>query len=345
MPKIPAELRVKKQQEAPSVPVVQLPEYAGEGGIQIISYSELDTYRQCPLKHMITYKERWKKPVRLGSPLAKGSLWHIVMEVHYGVLMSRYQGVRREIPKGKDAEVLAEARAAVMPYLADEKTGAQDADQKLIQWMYEGYVEQWGVDRDWEILAIEYAFEIPLDDDEGNPSLLAIKGKIDILARHRESGLVWIWDHKSGKDLPTEIALEIDDQFGLYSWAMHKLGYSVGGSLHNAARTQQNVGDLATEEELAKNKALKRQTLDQRMKRTLLNRSKQECINLARDAWAAALNAYPPPDRKLPLYSSPDPRQCSWKCDIKEVHLIARTGRDIHNVLREYGFEQDFTRH
>lgn len=344
MPKAEPKIKAPKKVLPPLV-VERLPEFAGEDGLQIVSYSELDTYRQCPLKHMLSYKERWKKPPKLGSPLARGSLWHLVMEVHYGTIMEHYQGIKRMVPKNKVQEVLDLAKSRVLTYLADEVTGLQDADQVLIQWMYEGYVEKWGIDEEWEILAIEYSFIVPLPDADGNDSAYALKGKIDILARNRNTGLVWIWDHKSGKDLPTQMALEIDDQFGGYTWAMSKLGYTVGGSLHNGARTQQNQGDLATDEELAKNKSLKRQTLDQRMKRSFLNRSQEECDNLAYDAYAASMNAYPPPERQLPLYSSPDIRQCGWKCDFKEVHLIARGGRDIHRVLLEFGFVQDFTRH
>lgn len=321
----------------------RLAEFQGEGGLQIVSYSELDTYRMCPLKHMLGYKERWKKPVRVGSPLSRGSLWHHVMEVHYGVIVSHYPKNGGPIPESQHSVVLAEAWEAVKPYLFDPDNGTWDEDQDTIRWMYEGYVEKYGVDNEWKIIAIEYSFLLPLPNREGQPSQYALKGKIDILAQLRKDGSFWIWDHKSAKDLPTQFALEIDDQFGGYTWAMSVLGYKVMGSMHNCARTARNAGD-APDADLTK-KNIKKQTLDQRMKRTLLDRSTREANNIAFDAWATAMNAYPPPGRELPLYSSPDPRQCAWKCDFKEVHLLARKGRDIHEVLREYNFTQDFTRH
>lgn len=335
---------VPKPKDVPP-PVQRLPEFAGEGGLQIVSYSEMDTYRQCPLKHLLTYKERWKKPVVFGGPLDKGSLWHHVMETHYGVIMRHYPKNGQPIPESKHAAILAEAWDEVRPYLFDDTLGKSDSVQDLIRWMYEGYVEKWGVDNDWKVIAIEYPFELQLPDADGNPSQYAMKGKIDLLVQSRSNGGFWIVDHKSGAELPTSMSLEIDDQFGGYAWAMNKLGYRVRGAIHNAARTKQNVGDLASDEERAANKAIKKQTLEQRFSRTPLNRDKVEQEYVARDFWAAASNAYPLPGRELPLYSSPDPRSCSWKCDIKEVHLIARTGRDIHEVLREFRFEQNFTRH
>lgn len=323
--------------------VETLPEFAAEGGLQIISYSEMDTFRQCPLKHQLSYKERWKKPFKIGTPLSRGSLWHHIMEVHYSVIMKHYPNGKNRIPTKQIPIVLEEAWVAVREYLFNEVTGAQDEDQVIITWMYKGYVEKWGVDNDWQIIAIEYPFEVILDDLDGNPSNFALKGKIDILALDRRLGGFWIWDHKSGADLPTAMALEIDDQFGGYSWAMQqKLGYNIRGSLHNAARTKMNKGD---EPGAILNGNVKMQTLEQRFSRTPLNRSEVEQLNLARDFYAAAINAYPPEDKRLPIYSSPDPRQCSWKCDFKEQHLLARGGREIHEVLKEYRFTQDFTRH
>jgi len=319
----------------------RLPEFAGPDGVQVISYSEADAYRQCPLKHLITYKERWKKPVLPGSALSRGSLWHQVMEVHYGVIMAAYTGSGR-VPKNRHGKVLADAWQAVRPYLFDSQSGAQDEDQVKVQWMYEGYVEYWGVDDGWQILAMEYPFELALPDYDGNDSPYAMKGKIDIVAVDLETGGTWIWDHKSGANLPTQKSLEIDDQFGGYTWAMNKLGMPVVGSMHNAARTTMNKGDLPG---AILNGTTKKQTLDQRFSRTFLNRTKQEQKNVALDFFAVAANAYPVDGASRPVYSSPNPDSCKWKCDIKDVHLLARQGRDIHQALAEYGFAQDFTRH
>lgn len=321
---------------------------APEGAI-VISYSEMDTFRQCPLKHHLGYVQRWKRPVEEGTPLARGSLWHAVMETHYGVIKERSDLIEhRPFTPEEEADVLAEALVLVRRLLFDPVSGLQSPDQELIQWMYEGYVEKYGADNDWVILEIEYAFEVNLPLPGGEASPFWLKGKIDILAYNRENGGLWIWDHKSGKDLPNQMELQIDDQFGGYTGALQILGYKVRGSMHNGTRTTQNKGDLATEEELAKNKSLKRQTLDQRMGRTYLNRTDAEVKQVMADFLSAAINAYPEAIDypKMPIYSSPDPRQCGWKCDFKEIHLISRAaGRPYSGLLEEFGFVQDFTRH
>ena len=294
----------------------------------VVSYSELDTYRQCPLKHHWAYVERWKKPPTEGGALAKGSLWHLVLETHYLTLMG--------------GGTIDDCREAVAGHLSDTVSGTQTETQELIEWMYNGHVDHHGSDDHWEILAVEYPFVINLPDPEGNPSPYDIKGKIDLVVRDRNNGTVWVVDHKSGANLPDQMDLDIDDQFGLYVWALNQPGHDKWvptGAIHNAARTTRNMADKP-----GYTGKSKPQTLDQRHRRTYLNRADVELQAIALDAWAVASNAYPTGSER-PLYSSPDPRQCGWKCDFKEVHLLSRKGKDPHRALSEYGFVQDFTRH
>jgi hypothetical protein len=152
---------------------------------------------------------------------------------------------------------------------------------------------------------------------------------MDLIIQKRRDGGRWVVDHKSGGNLPTQMDLEIDDQFGLYTWAMREVGRRVTGSLHNAARTQRNKSPM---------------TLESRMSRTHLNRSEKELTNLALDAYHCARAAYPPKGHEA-RYSSPDPRSCGWKCDIKEPHLLMRQGRPVQEVMVEYGFKINRTRH
>jgi RecB family exonuclease len=300
----------------------------------VLSYSEIDTFRQCPLKHQWSYVERWRRPVDENGALAKGSLWHLVMETHYQVL----QNHDRNTPESCEA-ALDESRQAVSTLLVDTKNGQQSDTQALVQWMFEGYVAHWGADPDWDIVGIEQAFRINLPDPQGQPSPYDIKGKMDLVVRDRKTGHLWVVDHKSGANLPSQMDLEIDDQFGLYSWAMKQEGTPVLGAIHNAARTTRNLADFP--DYSGKSQP---QTLDQRHLRTFLNRSEAELTSIALDAWAVAANAYPTGEAR-PLYSAPDPRQCGWKCDFKEVHLLARKGRSPQVALEEMGFAQDFTRH
>lgn len=299
----------------------------------IVSYSELDTFRQCPLKHMLSYDQRWTKPKPLDSALGKGSLWHLVMEDHYGVIKAAQDAVGRtgRIPATDHGAVLAAAREVVMMRLWDGQAGRWYSDvHDLVAWMYDGYVEMYGVDSDWRILGIEHQIITPLRAENGRRTRYHLKAKIDLVVYVRSLGVRAVVDHKSGANLPTQMDLEIDDQFGLYQWAMKEVGRPVDLTLHSAARTQRNKSFMA---------------LDTRMSRTYLNRSDIELKNIALDAYQVARSAHPPKGERRTRYSSPDPRQCGWKCDFKEPHLLMRKGRNPSEVLLEYGYNIDRTRH
>lgn len=297
----------------------------------IVSYSELDTFRQCPLKHFLAYDLRYKKPPTADGALAKGSLYHLVMEEHYN-LIKDLQGehTRKDLRKNEQTYLDA-IRKQVVKRLYDHRTGEYISPiHELIEWMYDGYVEAYGLDLQWKILAVEHQIVTPLRDGNGRRSRYHLKAKIDLIVQDLEIGGLWVVDHKSGANLPTQMDLDIDDQFGLYQWAMNEMGKKVRGSIHNANRTQRNKSHMP---------------LDTRLSRTYLNRSDKELVNLAFDAYQVARAAWPPKSQPRIAYSSPDPRQCGWKCDFKEAHLAMRKGLPMQGVMRDFGFVIDKTRH
>lgn len=300
----------------------------------IVSYSELDTFRQCPLKHHLAYRMRYTKPPRDDGPLAKGKLYHTVMEGHFRAIkeiQDKIGGAGR-IPEQDHKKVLDAIRKnVVLPLLIDPKTADPFSEvHDLILWMYDGYVAKWGINPEWRIVAIEHQIVTPLRDQRGRRSRYHLKAKLDLIVRDRETGQLWVVDHKSGANLPTQMDLEIDDQFGLYTWAMREMGRKIQGTIHMANRTQRNKSFMP---------------LDTRLAKTYMNRGDKELTNLALDAYYAARAAYPPKSGEAPRYSAPDPRSCGWKCDFKEPHLMMRTGRDMDEVLGEWGFVINRTRH
>lgn len=302
----------------------------------IVSYSELDAFRQCPLKHHLLYGQRWTKPVKPGSALDKGSLYHACMEVVFK-LVKAYQddpsNKHHKNPKDGSAEhkmLMNSIWTKLRPLLSDPDSGGQTEVQGLIEWMIEGFFKYWGLMDNWQILGVEHQLLVPLRDQNGRRSRYILKAKLDLVIRDRRTGTRWVVDHKSGQNLPTYMDLDIDDQFGLYTWGMREVNRPVQGSIHAANRTQRNKGPMA---------------LSDRMGLTPLNRDEVELTNIALDAYFTARAAYPPKSGEPARYSSPDPRQCGWKCDIKEPHLLMRRGRKPAEVMREYGFTINRERH
>lgn len=305
----------------------------------VVSYSEIDTLRQCPLKHLLAYKERWVAPGGGGSEASdKGTEWHLVAQAHYGAIRdAQPEGRPRRPTDAQWMVTLAKARIAaqkVIPTL-------EHAD--LIQWMYDGYVERWGkADQNWWVVGVEDRSEIVLPNPAGGASKFILKTRIDLIVRDlTQPGYpIYIVDHKSSKDLPSNRELDLDDQFGLYEVLMRLAGDKVLGTVYNAIRTQRNQADFPGYS--GKSVA---QTLDGRHKRHRMKRPDVELRQIAVEAYYAAEWAYSPVlDRKR--FSSPDPRQCGWKCDYVDQHIAARKiGVHPREILARTGFTQNFERH
>lgn len=307
-----------------------------------VSYSELSTFRQCPLLHHVKYRERWTKETD-SKALVRGTLWHLVQEIHWGTIYewNKAHGTTKRRTDVQDRALLKKCKELVSKVLYDHETGAQTEDQALVEWMYEGYCEKYGTDRDtFKPLAIEHPIEAPLLDEHGRPTRFVLKARLDLIGIDLTTGLRGVVDHKSGANLPDEMALEIEDQFALYQWLLRQGGKRVSGSFHWAARTTRNQADFPGYKGRSKP-----QDLDQRFRRTPVLREDKELSNIALDAYNAAKAAYPDDPHYAPRYSAPDARTCGWKCDIKNEHLAMRKGRPMHLVLLEGGWNVNRTRH
>lgn len=310
---------------------------------RIISFSEISTAKQCSLKHQLGYVERWSKPQPVDSALSKGTAWHLVMETHYNVLKG-----------GGDLKACLTAVTRIVRQMDESLQG-------LMWWMYQGYVAYYGADPGWKILAVEHNAVCRLPALTGNPSSFYLKVKIDLVVQDRRTKNIYVVDHKSGKDLPGAKLLELDDQFGLYTWAMRQMGKKVFGQIYSAARTYRLQADVAAERQLAELAASgtpvstgglagpQRTPLDERFKRIPLYRTDKELDATVQDTYLLALARYRQQAEvtRAGVMSprSTDPQDCQWKCDFKEACLAGRKGLSIQRFLRDQGFEQQFERH
>lgn len=288
----------------------------------IVTYSELDIFRQCPLKHRWAYDLLMTKEQPEGSPLAKGSLWHNVMETYY---YERANGVR-----SAPAELLARDR-----HLLTEMGEYTGADAELIEWMLQGYCEFYGPDDDWEILAVELSGMIPLggvygDSVPASQPQIWLQYKIDLLVREISTGRIWIVDHKTASAFSQQVEIDLDDQFGLYTWALRQAGIKVFGFIRSDARTQRNKGPMK---------------LEDRFRRVPTHRTDIELENIRQDALETAREMRQPRGTR----SAPDPRQCVWKCDFLQAHLMFRktdrAKRTEVDILEGFGFAPRELRH
>lgn len=311
-----------------------------ERGLRPVSYSELNTFRQCPMKWELGYKKGYK-PKREKEAFRLGHIWHEMMQVHYGVI-KEYQDAEG------DGNVLRTEQ--LLEWCAREVGGVLDktdeTTRELMNWAYAGYVEVYGCDPQWRILAIEIRGQVELTPGSG----IQIVYVIDLVVEDSDYGGIWIIDHKFPGDLASDTEIELDDQLGLYwgCWIIDAVNNPdglikrVNGAMLNEARKKRNVGDLPDNQRgTFKSGKLKGtpQTLDQRFRRSRTSRTDSEALTIAQDA-ARVVKAMIVLDANDLLYSSPDPKQCGWKCDFDEVHILSRSSEiPLEEILSDFGFQ------
>lgn len=312
----------------------------------IISPSELGVMRQCPLRHQLLYGERWTKQIDdEGHPLAFGTLWHSILEAHYRAIQLHQRAAHVEHGNWRKFDVGAAEQHACADALA-VLAGVEDPDVKAkLAWMYDGHLEYWGVDPQWQIMAIEHGGEVELPGPPGwpTPFTFKLKFKLDLVVK--EDGRVWIVDNKSCRNLPNRLELDLDDQFGLYHWAGNQLDLNIFGTIHNAARKHQLKGDLDGTDP---------SPLENRFRRTPLTRGTRELDRIALEAWQEANERYEGLARVVEMKRKgidveaprhPSPRECGWACDFTEACIAGRKGVAIRDYIKRKGYRVDRSRH
>lgn len=308
-----------------------------------VSYSQLNTFRDCPLKFRWHYIDGWRQQDDISVNLLLGSVWHRMLEAHYGIIQRGQQGMARNVSprRGTPEETrwLAVAREAAMSEFRNAPEAEFVAADKweALPWMLEGYQEQYGCDPNWRILDVEYMGLVPLGTihtPKGEREVI-LDFRIDQVVEDLELGGIFAIEQKSTATLSTRFALELDDQTGLYEWAFrksdHPLASQINGCVRSEAKKGMNAGDKPG---ATRGKA---QELSSRFQRMRIPRTPVELDSIARDALATTQAAY---GGDLPIYSAPNPAQCGWKCGFDQVHVLARKGRPVPVLMKDFGFAQ-----
>lgn len=299
----------------PAKPEYELPDLTNRPPKERVSYSELATFRDCPLKWQLRYGYRLQPPERQVR-LDRGSCWHKMLEAHY-------DGIR----KGADKETVHAMVMLALNDYAESIGGIADEEFVTLTAMYAGHVRIYGSDARYEVVDIEQAFEFPFPVD-GAPELVIV-GRIDLETIDRETGDFDVWDHKSAskRDVSKDGFLSemlLEDQFLLYAGAKRRAGTPCKHVIYNVARTDR----------------LKRKMLDtelyNRVRIPYSDEALDEVWEDHRRAATALVGMWNNPDL---TYSVPNPRQCGWKCEFQRSHVDARAkGRNPAAVAIDYGF-------
>jgi tetratricopeptide (TPR) repeat protein len=180
-----------------------------EGGMSMShSYrnSEISDYQRCRKK----WNWRWNEgytPKKQNSKLFFGNLMHKYLETLYKT--------------GWTTDATNEEESV------DQDPVACEEIWNMFYHVSNGYEDKWWEnDKEWEIIATEFEFEVPLDDK------ITYTGTIDLIFQHK--GKIWFMDHKTTSSLDIyDNNSRMDRQISRYWWALKKLGYDVGGFIYN----------------------------------------------------------------------------------------------------------------
>jgi hypothetical protein len=99
---------------------------------------------------------------------------------------------------------------------ADDERAKFDDARELGVSMLEGYVEEWGEDSHWQVLAIERPFKVLVKHN--GVSIARFWSTWDGVYRDLRDGRIYLMEHKTASQIQTSY-LELDDQAGIY-WAL-----------------------------------------------------------------------------------------------------------------------------
>jgi len=203
----------------------------------ILTYSALNTFRNCPRKYRLRYIENQRRPEQPES-LAFGSAIHEALEQWYRLPAD---GLR----------LLAILNLIDSKYPGRSADPQQKAVWQLARAIVMGYAARYAQE-EFEVLEVEKAFEAEIrNPDTGRLSqTFTIAGKVDGIVRVGQE--LYLLEHKTASTLTGDYLdrLWTDTQIALYSFYLRELGYPVVGVIYNIllkARLQQRAGETEAE--------------------------------------------------------------------------------------------------
>jgi len=175
--------------------------------------SERSAMKHCEWLWERAYVDRLKPQTDMPA-LRFGSLCHKALAGWYPPGVKRGVHPAEGFAAAYDAELAANERVFGMK-VGDEEKWVNARELGIA--MMENYVEEYGQDREWEVLATEMPFQVLVHNELGEPWFYYV-GIIDGAWRHRVTKEIWIPDHKSTAGIGDSKLkyLQVDDQAGSY---------------------------------------------------------------------------------------------------------------------------------
>lgn len=180
--------------------------------LPIVTTTSRSTFRRCPQKWVWRFEEGLTPNGESADALWFGTGVHIALAEWYQKGYRRGRHPADTFEEWCDDEI-REIRASREEW--EDEPKYEDA-RELGGAMLENYIELYGEDPDWDIIAIEQPFKIKVTW-HGNPIAMFMSAW-DGIYRDRQDGRIYLFEHKTAGQIQTAY-LELDDQAGSY-WAV-----------------------------------------------------------------------------------------------------------------------------
>ncbi|XZE17441.1 PD-(D/E)XK nuclease family protein [Pirellulaceae bacterium SH449] len=208
----------------------------------LLTYSALNTFRNCPRKYKNRYLDNLRPRERVEA-LSFGSVIHTAIELWY---------------RSTDADSrLRDVLASI-----DEAYENRNTDpHQMAQWhlataMIRGYADRYSTE-EFEVIEVEKEFvgEIRNPDTGRQSQTFRIAGKVDGIVRCHDG--LYLLEHKTASNVDASYLdkLWTDTQIALYCYYLRELGYPIIGVIYNVllkSRLKQGKGETQEEYEIRK---------------------------------------------------------------------------------------------
>lgn len=266
-----------------------------------ISVSQIGTYQTCPRMYFFNYVMQIVPKVE-DKKLLFGRGIHVGLEAYY-----RSRSLQECLVAYNTW--LTEETDRLRAFNTDPNQMAESArigEQLLIAY------DQFATSNDsFTPVSVEAAFEVPVWTPKHNVSRIRHKGKIDLIVRDMY-GKLWLGEHKTARDAPSDLELRLNFQASVYLLAAHQLfDEPVCGIIYNVIR-----------------KVDPRRAKTPVITRTLVPRTAQELLSTAAQlySWSRKMLT----DKEyLPVPG----RHCGWRCAYDILCQCMQEGSDYTQLV------------
>jgi putative RecB family exonuclease len=263
-----------------------------------IHTSQISSYQVCPRMYYFAYVKKLV-PIVESPKLMFGRGVHKGLEIYY-------QTRKREDALVAYRKWLAEQDAPV------EETTSENA--ALGEQLLNSYIDYATKQDTFKTVAVEQQFVVPIWRPDGSPSEYEHVGTVDGVVRNTIYGDLWLLEHKTARNFPTEFELQLNAQVSHYLLAAQQLfDEQVRGVVYNVIRK--------VNPNRAKTPVIMRR---------LITRTPAELRNTMDQMYRVAERI------SHDEYFDPAPGfHCSWRCTYQQLCMCMQDGTDYTQLAAQ----------